>query len=43
MYQRLKQTVRQRGAAGKALLVYLASGSVLAAGAAYLLFTVMGC
>jgi len=35
--------VRQRGAAGKALIVYLFSGSLLAAGAAYLLFTGVGC
>ncbi len=35
--------VRERGAVGKAIIVYLATGSVLAAGAAYLLFTGMGC
>lgn len=37
------QSVRERGAIGKALLVYLGTGSVLAAGAAYLLFAGMGC
>jgi hypothetical protein len=37
------QTMRHRGAAGKALIVYLASGSILFAGAAYLLFSGIGC
>lgn len=35
--------IRRRGAAGKALIVYLLSGSFLAAGAAYLIFHSMGC
>ena len=34
---------RRRGAAGKALLVYLATGSVGAALVAFLVFKMMGC
>lgn len=34
---------RQRGAAGKAFIVFLGTGSVVAAGIAYLLFSSMGC
>lgn len=38
------QTLRARaGAAGKALLVYLGSGSILAAILAYVIFSGMGC
>ena len=40
---RIPDSVRRRGAAGKALIVYLASGSFLAAGVTYLLFSSMGC
>ena len=36
------QTWRERGAIGKALIVYLFSGSLLAAGGAYLLFHAIG-
>jgi hypothetical protein len=43
MIQTSKSTVRERGAIGKAILVYLGTGSVVAAGAAYLLFSGMGC
>lgn len=35
--------VRRRGAAGKALIVWLVSGSGIAAIIAYLLFSSMGC
>jgi hypothetical protein len=39
-----QMTLRARaGAAGKALLVYLGSGSVLLAVVAYLVFSGMGC
>jgi hypothetical protein len=34
---------QERGAIGKALLVYLGTGSVVVAGIAYLIFTGMGC
>jgi len=34
---------KRRGAAGKALIVYLATGSVGAAVVAYLIFRMMGC
>lgn len=34
---------RARGAAGKALLVYLGTGSIGVAVVAYILFKVMGC
>ena len=38
------QTLRARaGAAGKALIVYLGSGSVILAIVAYLIFNSMGC
>ena len=40
---KIRKTIRERGAVGKALLVFLGTGSVLAAGAAYLLFAGMGC
>ena len=37
-------SIRARaGAAGKALIVYLGSGSILLAGIAYLVFTSIGC
>jgi hypothetical protein len=36
-------SVRERGAIGKALIVWLASGSFFAAIIAYLLFAGMGC
>lgn len=32
-----------RGAIGKAILVYLGTGSIIVAGLAYLLFSGMGC
>ncbi len=35
--------IRERGAIGKALLVYLGTGSIVIAGLAYLLFAGMGC
>lgn len=39
-----RQSLRARaGAAGKALLVYLGSGSVILAIVAYLIFSGMGC
>jgi hypothetical protein len=34
---------RERGAVGKAILVYLGTGSIVVAGIAYLLFSHMGC
>ena len=37
------RTARRTGAVGKAILVYLGSGSIVAAIAAYLLFSGMGC
>lgn len=36
-------SVRERGAIGKALIVWLGTGSVFAAIVAYLLFAGMGC
>ncbi len=36
-------SVRERGAIGKALIVWLASGSVFVAIIAYLLFAAVGC
>lgn len=38
-----REPVRERGAIGKALIVWLASGSFFAAVIAYLLFAGMGC
>lgn len=38
-----KKAYHARGAAGKALIVWLASGSVFAALIAYLIFSAMGC
>ena len=38
-----RSSIRERGAIGKALIVWLASGSVFAAIIAYLLFAAMGC
>jgi hypothetical protein len=40
---RARQTWRERGAIGKAIIVYLLTGSFVAAGAGYLLFSGMGC
>lgn len=39
----LMQRIQRRGAAGKAFLVYLGSGSVIAALVAYFAFAGMGC
>jgi hypothetical protein len=43
MKEHLPIDPHERGAAGKALLVYLGTGSVLAAAVAYFLFAGMGC
>lgn len=37
-----RRTWRERGAAGKALIVYLLTGSFIAAGGAYLFFHAIG-
>ena len=39
----LLRDIRRRAAAGKALIVYLATGSLGAAVVAFLLFKMMGC
>lgn len=41
--KRIMSEVRRRGAIGKAIIVYLLTGSALAAGGAYLLFAGAGC
>lgn len=38
-----RNSIRERGAIGKALIVWLASGSVFAAIIAYLIFAGIGC
>ena len=43
MNPRKEQNVGRRGAAGKAFIVWLGSGSVLLAVLAYFLFSAMGC
>ena len=42
-HQPPKTVTRTRGAAGKAFIVYLGTGSVLAAVIAYFVFSGMGC
>ena len=40
---RVISDIRRRGAIGKAIIVYLLTGSAIAAGGAYLLFAGAGC